>query len=81
MFIGVGIVCFSSLSPLSSTDYLLVPRTREGYYHFKGGLEAAIKRTTLFAPYADLLWLETKEPNLEQARTFARRIRERHPGK
>ncbi|CAG7847550.1 2-methylisocitrate lyase, mitochondrial {ECO:0000303/PubMed:7117251, ECO:0000303/Ref.2, ECO:0000303/Ref.3, ECO:0000303/Ref.4} {ECO:0000269/PubMed:7117251, ECO:0000269/Ref.2, ECO:0000269/Ref.3, ECO:0000269/Ref.4}; Flags: Precursor [Serendipita indica DSM 11827] len=58
-----------------------LPKTREGYYHFKGGVEAAIKRSNLFAPYADLLWLETKKPDLEQATGFARRIREVHPGK
>jgi isocitrate lyase len=58
-----------------------LPRTREGYYHYTGGIEAAIKRTLTFAPYADLVWLETKEPNLEQARMFARKIREQHPGK
>ncbi|KAJ3572214.1 hypothetical protein NP233_g3231 [Leucocoprinus birnbaumii] len=33
-----------------------LPRTREGYYHYTGGVEAAIKRTMTFAPYADLLW-------------------------
>ncbi|KAG6813984.1 hypothetical protein H0H92_004477 [Tricholoma furcatifolium] len=42
---------------------------------------AAIKRATAFAPYADLLWLETKTPDLEQARYFARKIREKYPGK
>ncbi|PPQ77040.1 hypothetical protein CVT25_014857 [Psilocybe cyanescens] len=57
------------------------PRTKEGYYHYTGGVEAAIKRTEAFAPYADLLWLETKSPNLEQARYFSRKIRETHPGK
>jgi isocitrate lyase len=34
-----------------------------------------------YAPYADLLWLETKSPDLEQARYFARQIREKYPGK
>jgi isocitrate lyase len=34
-----------------------------------------------YAPYADLLWLETKSPDLEQARYFARKIREKYPGK
>ncbi|TFK41897.1 isocitrate lyase [Crucibulum laeve] len=58
-----------------------LPRTREGYYHYTGGVEAAIKRTMAFAPYADLLWLETKAPDLEQARYFARKIREKYPGK
>jgi isocitrate lyase len=35
----------------------------------------------VFAPYADLIWLETKEPDLKQARSFARKIREKYPGK
>jgi isocitrate lyase len=54
-----------------------VPRTREGYYHFKAGMPAAIKRAKAFAPYADLLWLETKKPSVAQARGFAREIRAR----
>ncbi|KAJ7292814.1 isocitrate lyase [Mycena rebaudengoi] len=58
-----------------------LPRTREGYYHVTGGVEPAIKRALAFAPYADLLWLETKEPDLEQARYFARKIRAKFPGK
>ncbi|EPQ60103.1 isocitrate lyase and phosphorylmutase [Gloeophyllum trabeum ATCC 11539] len=58
-----------------------LPRTREGYYHFTGGLECAIQRTLTYAPYADLVWLETKTPDLEQARYFARKIREKYPGK
>ncbi|KAF8533023.1 isocitrate lyase [Trichophaea hybrida] len=52
-----------------------VPRTREGYYHYKAGMPAAIKRTLAFAPYADMLWLETKKPSLKQAQGFAREIR------
>ncbi|KAJ7665224.1 isocitrate lyase [Mycena polygramma] len=58
-----------------------LPRTREGYYHVTGGIETAIKRSINFAPYADLIWLETKEPNLEQARYFARKIRAKYPDK
>ncbi|KAK7063795.1 isocitrate lyase [Favolaschia claudopus] len=58
-----------------------IPRTREGYYHVTGGIEPAIKRAIAFAPYADLIWLETKEPDLEQARYFARKIRAKFPGK
>ncbi|KAG5643132.1 hypothetical protein DXG03_001522 [Asterophora parasitica] len=58
-----------------------LPRTREGYYHYTGGVEAAIKRTIAYAPYADLLWLETKAPDLEQARYFARKIKEKYPDK
>jgi isocitrate lyase len=43
--------------------------------------QPAIKRAIAFAPYADLIWLETKEPDLEQARYFARKIRAKYPGK
>ncbi|KAI5804886.1 isocitrate lyase [Geopyxis carbonaria] len=52
-----------------------IPRTREGYYHYKAGISAATKRSLEFAPYADMLWLETKKPSVEQARRFARKIR------
>ncbi|KAI0690738.1 isocitrate lyase [Cytidiella melzeri] len=55
------------------------PKTREGYYHYTGGIEAAIKRSLAFAPYSDMTWLETKLPDLNQARYFARKIREKHP--
>ncbi|KAF8599781.1 isocitrate lyase [Ceratobasidium sp. AG-I] len=58
-----------------------LPRTREGYYHFSGGVDAAIDRVLAFSPHAELLWLETKQPDLEQARGFARRIRKVFPGK
>ncbi len=52
-----------------------------GLLGFRGGLEAAIARGLLYAPYADLLWCETSEPNLGEARRFADAIHERFPGK
>ncbi|KAI0964363.1 hypothetical protein AcW1_001199 [Taiwanofungus camphoratus] len=58
-----------------------LPKTREGYYHYTGGLEAAVRRALAFAPHADMIWLETKRPDLAQARAFARRIRAQFPGK
>ncbi|EXJ53597.1 isocitrate lyase [Cladophialophora psammophila CBS 110553] len=58
-----------------------IPRTREGYYHYRAGLPAATKRAIEFAPYADLLWLETADPSVSKAAGFAREIREAHPGK
>ncbi|RPA81990.1 isocitrate lyase and phosphorylmutase [Ascobolus immersus RN42] len=51
------------------------PRTREGYYHYRAGIPAAIKRSVAFSPYADLLWLETKTPDVEFAASFAREIK------
>jgi isocitrate lyase len=47
------------------------PRTREGYYRYQGGTQCAINRAVAFAPYADLLWMETKKPILKQAQEFA----------
>ncbi|KAI0068044.1 isocitrate lyase and phosphorylmutase [Artomyces pyxidatus] len=58
-----------------------LPRTREGYYHTVGGIDAAVARALAFAPHADMIWLETKQPDLEQARAFAQRIRSKFPGK
>jgi isocitrate lyase len=56
-------------------------RTKEGHYRYAAGIEPAIARVLAFAPYADMLWLETKLPDLNQARTFASRIREQYPNK
>ena len=58
-----------------------IPRTREGFYHYRAGLPAATKRAIEFAPYADLLWLETTDPNVEKAGKFAGEIRKAYPGK
>ncbi|GAA5870013.1 hypothetical protein JCM8547_001440 [Rhodosporidiobolus lusitaniae] len=58
-----------------------LPRTKEGYYHYRGGMAAALKRTLAFADSADLLWLETKAPDLKQAQDFASAIRSVHPNK
>ncbi|KAF3008767.1 hypothetical protein E8E13_010279 [Curvularia kusanoi] len=58
-----------------------IPRTREGFYHYKAGMAAATKRGKEFAPYADLLWVETGDPSVEKAAGFAGEIREQYPGK
>ncbi|WP_338450867.1 isocitrate lyase [Niallia oryzisoli] len=56
-------------------------RTSEGFFRTRAGLEQAIARGLAYAPYADLVWCETSEPNLEEARRFAAAIHERYPGK
>ena len=71
---------------LSDADPLDAPfqtgeRTSEGFFVFRGGLDAAIARGLAYAPYADVLWCETSEPNLEEARRFAEAIHRRYPGK
>lgn len=61
--------------------FLTGERTAEGFYRTKAGIEQAIARGLAYAPYADLIWCETSEPNLEQARAFAEAIHEKFPGK
>ena len=56
-------------------------RTEEGFFHMRGGLDAAISRGLAYAPYADLIWCETSEPNIDEARRFAGAILEQFPGK
>ncbi|MEN3002348.1 MAG: isocitrate lyase [Armatimonadota bacterium] len=61
--------------------FLTGERTYEGFYVTRGGMEATIARGLAYAPYADLLWFETSEPDLEQARQFAEAIHKQYPGK
>ncbi len=56
-------------------------RTSEGFYRITPGLDAVISRGLAFAPYADLLWVETGEPDIELARNFANAIHAQFPGK
>jgi isocitrate lyase len=57
------------------------PRSAEGFYRLKGGLECAIARGLAYAPYADLIWCETSTPDLDQAKKFAEGIRAKFPNK
>jgi isocitrate lyase len=61
--------------------FLTGGRTVEGYFTVQGGLDAAIARGKAYAPYADMVWCETSEPNLEEARRFAEAIHAVYPGK
>ena len=49
-------------------------RTREGYYRYQGGTQCAINRAVAYAPYADLLWMESKKPDYVQAEEFAKGV-------
>lgn len=51
------------------------PRTREGYYRYQGGVESSINRAVAYAPFADLIWMESKLPDYAQAKTFADGVR------
>ncbi|MDN5873991.1 MAG: isocitrate lyase [Sinobacteraceae bacterium] len=54
-------------------------RTAEGFYRVKNGLEQAISRGVAYAPYADLVWCETKTPDLGFAREFAEAVHAKRP--
>ena len=56
-------------------------RTAEGFYRTRSGLDSAIARGLSYAPYADLIWCETAEPNLREAQRFADEVHEQYPGK
>jgi isocitrate lyase len=62
-------------------EFLTGERTAEGFYCIRGGLDSAIARSIAYAPYVDLLWCETSEPNLEEARRFAEGVHAKFPGK
>jgi isocitrate lyase len=61
--------------------FIMGERTPEGFFRTRAGLEQAIARGLAYAPYADLIWCETSEPDLEEARRFAEAIHEKFPGK
>lgn len=62
--------------------FLAKDRTSEGFFRLKGnGLERCIVRGLSYAPYADLLWFETSDPDMEDAERFAEAIHKKFPGK
>lgn len=46
-------------------------RTREGYYRYQGGCQTAINRAIAYAPYCDMIWMESAKPDYGQAKEFA----------
>ncbi|WP_432559173.1 isocitrate lyase [Granulicoccus sp. GXG6511] len=60
-------------------EFITGERTSEGFYKVKNGLEPSIARSLAYAEYADLLWMETGTPDLEQAKVFAEAIKAKFP--
>ncbi len=56
-------------------------KTPEGYYQIQGGIDYAVARSLAVAPFADILWMETKTANLADARKFANAIHDIYPDK
>jgi isocitrate lyase len=70
----------SDIDP-ADREFLTGERTVEGFFRIRSGLDSAIARGLSYAPYADLIWCETSEPNIDEARRFAEAIHARFPGK
>jgi len=62
-------------------EFLTGKRTPEGFFCVRSNLDQAISRARSYAPYVDLVWCETKMPDLEEARRFSEAVREKFPQK
>jgi len=62
-------------------EFLTGGRTAEGFYDTQNGIDVVIARGLAYAPYADLIWVESSEPDLELAQRFAREIHAQFPNK
>lgn len=60
-------------------QFLTGERSSEGFYYIKNGLEPSIARAKAYAPYSDLLWMETSTPDLDVARQFAEAVKADFP--
>src|SRR3989344_6011566 len=71
------------VAEIYDADFITEERTIEGFYHLKEGteLERCVARGLAYAPYADMLWMETSTPDLTQAKKFAEGIHKEFPGK
>jgi isocitrate lyase len=62
-------------------EFIAGERTPEGFYQFRGGIDAAIARGLAYAPYADMLWCETSTPDMAEAKKFADAVHAKFPQK
>ncbi|RAY11128.1 isocitrate lyase [Actinomadura craniellae] len=60
-------------------EFITGERTPEGFYHVRNGIEPCIARAKAYAPYSDLIWMETGTPDLEVARQFAEAVKAEYP--
>ncbi|WP_101843132.1 isocitrate lyase [Halobacillus sp. Marseille-P3879] len=70
----------SDIDPIDK-EFITGERTAEGFYKTRAGIDQAIARGLAYAPYADLIWCETSEPNIEEAKKFADAIHKEFPDK
>jgi len=77
--LGAGLLT-SDVDP-RDREFCTGQRTVEGFFVTKPGMAQGISRGLAYAPYADLVWMETGKPDIEQAREFAEAIHAKYPGK
>jgi isocitrate lyase len=70
----------SDVDPIDQ-QFITGERTPEGFFRTREGVDACIARGLAYAPYADLIWMETSEPDIGLARKFAQAIHAKFPGK
>ena len=70
----------SDIDP-ADRPFLTGERTPEGFFVVKPGIESSIARALAYAPYADLVWMETSTPDLKEAKRFAEAVHKKFPGK
>ncbi|NDL56797.1 isocitrate lyase [Phytoactinopolyspora mesophila] len=70
----------SDVDPVDQ-QFLTGERSAEGFYRVTPGVGPVVARSLAYAPYADLIWVETGTPDLELARQVAEAVHEQHPGK
>jgi len=56
-------------------------RTEEGFFRVNAGMEQAVARGLSYAPYCDLLWMETGVPDIGECREFVQEIQKKYPNK
>jgi isocitrate lyase len=71
----------SDVDPRDGDFIISGPRTFEGFYRVRAGIDIAIARALAYAPYADMLWCETSEPDLDDAKKFAEGVHSKFPEK
>jgi isocitrate lyase len=70
----------SDVDPIDR-QFITGERTPEGFFRTRPGIDACIARGLAYAPIADMLWMETSTPNIDEARAFAEAIHAKFPGK
>jgi isocitrate lyase len=62
-------------------EFITGERTSEGFFKVKAGIDQAVSRGLAYAPYCDLIWMETSLPDIGECKEFVQAIREEHPNK